>query len=207
MKNLRLTWIPVLMLGVVVIFVVTAGSGSGVAVPTPATSPSAAPVTETGRVDTEVKSADIPTDVVDHTDSGYQEYIMFWARIGEVEFPHDFHVDDLEMDCMECHHETDASSLEIPHESYFDDFWIDCRSCHRADGESDLGPQACSNCHSAQPVGIADETLSSKVVIHRLCWDCHDSGTGVDASESCATCHFGEKTSFIEPLPESQRSQ
>lgn len=136
-----------------------------------------------------------------------QEVIRFWARIGEVEFPHLDHVDDFGMDCVECHHETNASTLDIPHESYFNDFYIDCKQCHNGVGLNRLEPRACSECHHTVPNGIADETLSSKVVIHRLCWDCHDSGTGVDASESCISCHSGSRTSFMEPLPDSLKHQ
>jgi len=136
-----------------------------------------------------------------------KEVIRFWARIGEVEFPHLEHVDDFGMDCVECHHETGAAKLDIPHDSYFDDFYIDCKQCHNTAGTASSHPQSCSNCHHSDPTGIADETLSSKVVIHRLCWDCHDSGTGVDASESCISCHSGSRTSFMEPLPDSLKYQ
>jgi hypothetical protein len=67
-----------------------------------------------------------------------QETISFWARIGDVEFPHLMHIDDFGMACIDCHHETNASSLDIPHAEYFEDFWIDCATCHDASGEASL---------------------------------------------------------------------
>lgn len=107
----------------------------------------------------------------------------------DVNFPHDFHIDDLEIPCEDCHHETNAARLVMPHDEYFDDFWIDCRICHRGDGEVTLDPQDCGDCHHSAPGDTADETLSAKVVIHLSCWECHDSGTGVEAAEGCSFCH------------------
>jgi len=110
---------------------------------------------------------------------------------GKVDFPHDFHIDDLELDCGDCHHETNAARLVMPHDDYFDDFWIDCTICHKTDGDVSLDPQACGDCHPATPRDSADETLSAKVVIHQNCWECHDSGTGAEAAENCSNCHDG----------------
>ena len=112
------------------------------------------------------------------------------AAVGAARFPHDLHAGDLGFDCVDCHHETAAGRLEMPHEDYFDDFWIDCRSCHR-DSDEAAAPQSCDECHHASPISTADETLSAKVVIHRSCWTCHDSGTGAEASRSCGFCHAG----------------
>lgn len=103
-------------------------------------------------------------------------------------FDHEFHIDDVELDCDECHHETDATSLITPHEEYFDDLWITCSSCHRGE-ENGEGPQACIECHPRTPSGITDQTISAKVATHLSCWECHDSGTGVEASENCSFCH------------------
>ncbi|MDX1740962.1 MAG: cytochrome c3 family protein [Rhodothermales bacterium] len=103
-------------------------------------------------------------------------------------FDHEFHIDDVELECTECHHEADAAALTTPHEEYFEDLWITCSSCHR--GEEDaVGPQACVECHPRTPIGIADQTVSAKVATHLSCWECHDSGTGVEASENCSFCH------------------
>lgn len=115
------------------------------------------------------------------------EFIEWRSTVGAVSFPHLMHVEELELECADCHHETHATRLDMPHPEYLEDFWIDCESCHQA-GEAAV-PQACSNCHHDSPVTIADETLSSKVVVHRSCWNCHDVTTGVDASRGCGTCH------------------
>jgi len=196
MKTLRLGWAPSLLLAVLSVFLMLREVGSPDA---PASATAAPPPA------TPTQAAGSPA--IDPGDGPNQDTITFWARIGVVEFPHKMHSEDFGMECVECHHETNAAALHMPHQDYFDDFWIDCSTCHKSNGDTVLGPQACSGCHHANPTGIADETLSSKVVIHTLCWDCHDSGVGVDASESCASCHSGEKTSFIVPLPDSLRSQ
>ena len=109
------------------------------------------------------------------------------ATPGAVLFPHQLHV-DLEISCQECHHETLASELQMPHPEYFVDFWIECATCHRS-GSTASCPQKCSVCHHSSPTHIADETLSSKVVLHQGCWDCHPVGTGPEASQSCENCH------------------
>lgn len=134
-----------------------------------------------------------------------QEIIRVSSYIGEVVFPHFDHVDAFGLECEECHHETNASALNIPHEDYFDDFWIDCKICHHKPGPAVLEAQACSNCHPARPKSIADETLSAKVVIHKNCWACHDSGTGAEASSNCAFCHTGPRLLFSDP-PDSEET-
>ncbi|MGB3564958.1 MAG: cytochrome c3 family protein [Thermoanaerobaculia bacterium] len=113
--------------------------------------------------------------------------------VGEVKFPHQMHFDDMGVPCQDCHHEVNATKLDMPHSDYFDDFWIDCSACHSESGTPSTS-QACSACHHSDPAGIADETLSSKVVIHKSCWTCHETGTGDEASESCGTCHQGART-------------
>ena len=124
----------------------------------------------------------------DHSATSAAELPKITA-VGEVLFSHDMHVDELELECTECHHQTNAVALDFPHETYFEDFWIDCHSCHGEDSDGD--PQACSNCHHGYSADIANETLSSKVVIHQKCWSCHEVGTGTEASESCIMCHEG----------------
>ena len=111
-------------------------------------------------------------------------------ELGDVRFPHELHYDTLELECESCHHETQATELEIPHQEYFEDFWINCAICHR-ESPATSGPLACSQCHHRSPTDIADETLSAKVVIHQSCWECHEVGTGPQASQSCPTCHTG----------------
>jgi|CXWL01.1.fsa_nt_gi hypothetical protein len=112
-----------------------------------------------------------------------------WSSLGPANFPHEKHFTELEIECSQCHHETNAKPLTVPHPEYFHDFWIDCATCHRKKGEAPLEPQACSTCHHEPNGDLADETLSAKVVIHKKCWSCHEGGTGAAASASCKTCH------------------
>ena len=109
-------------------------------------------------------------------------------QLGDVRFPHESHFLELELECVTCHHETNATQLVIPHEEYFADFWINCKTCHHDNAEL-VPPQSCSNCHHDSPSNIADETLSAKVVVHRSCWTCHEVGTGQTASRACVSCH------------------
>lgn len=122
------------------------------------------------------------------------DVIVSPSCIGEVNFKHKFHIEEIEIECQQCHHETNAATLKFPHEKYFEDFWIDCKICHRENDKTILEAQSCSKCHHSQPAGIADETLSAKVVIHKSCWECHETGKGQEASENCNFCHSGEKT-------------
>lgn len=121
--------------------------------------------------------------------------ISFPSAVGEVEFPHQMHFDDMEVECQTCHHEVNAANLDYPHEDYFADFWIDCRTCHRDNPEPTYA-QACDHCHhdASACKTCADETLSPKVVIHLSCWQCHEIATGEAASRSCKTCHAGPKS-------------
>ena len=120
------------------------------------------------------------------------------ASVGEVAFPHQLHIEDFEIPCADCHHETEASKLQMPHDDYLEDFWIDCTTCHH-DSETPACPQSCSACHHGSPHTIADETLSSKVVVHKSCWGCHEVATGSQASSNCGACH--------QVLPEASRSE
>lgn len=137
-----------------------------------------------------------PATAQDTLPDQIQEMIRVSSYIGEVEFPHFDHVDAFGLECKDCHHETNAAALVIPHEDYFEDFWIDCAICHHEPGSATLEAQTCSNCHPKRPENIADETLSAKVVIHKNCWECHDSGTGAEASSNCAFCHTGPRLRF-----------
>jgi hypothetical protein len=109
--------------------------------------------------------------------------------MGELIFDHDMHVDEQELECDECHHETNARPLDYPHADYFHDLWIDCGTCHRPAGSPDLEPQSCYDCHDTRLRDIADERLSPKVILHKNCWKCHEVETGAEASESCKLCH------------------
>ncbi len=124
------------------------------------------------------------------------EVIKSESYVGEVSFKHQEHFDDLEIECETCHHEVNAAKLNFPHENYFEDFWIDCLICHHESGLKTQPAQACSNCHHTLPENIADETLSSKVVIHKNCWECHEASKGQEASKNCVFCHTGPKLNF-----------
>lgn len=130
--------------------------------------------------------AAVGSEVTDET--GPPEVIRWPASVGAVEFPHALHCDDVGVECIECHHETNASRLDIPHEDYFNDSWVDCQRCHRGT-QASTQSQACSACHPGNPANIADESMSSKVVIHKSCWQCHEVGVGVEASGACGFCH------------------
>ena len=125
--------------------------------------------------------------------AGIPALIVSPSCVGEVEFPHQMHFEDMGVPCQDCHHEVNATKLDMPHGDYFDDFWIDCSACH-TESETPSTSQACSTCHHSDPTGIADETLSSKVVIHKSCWTCHEMSTGGEASAACSTCHQGART-------------
>ena len=121
------------------------------------------------------------------------EEIDYESSVGDVNFPHQMHFEDEEIECVECHHEMNAKNINIPHEEYFDDFWIDCKTCHDKPESEEMVAHACSSCHNSEPVNIADEMISRKVAIHKNCWGCHETGTSLEASESCSTCHTKEE--------------
>ena len=109
--------------------------------------------------------------------------------MGDLFVPNVAHVEDMELECDECHHETIAVPLDSPHESYFDDLWVDCGSCHHESSSADLEPRSCYECHDTKLRDIADERLSAKVILHKNCWACHEVETGLEATESCELCH------------------
>ncbi len=116
---------------------------------------------------------------------------VFPSKVGEVTFPHQMHTEDFEMECVSCHHEVNAGKLHSPHEEYFKDFWIRCSECHH-DQNHTMPAKKCSTCHHSSH-DISDQTLSAKVVIHRVCSECHEIGTGAAASASCELCHTGPR--------------
>jgi len=112
--------------------------------------------------------------------------VVFESSVGDVTFPHARH---LKMGCQTCHHQIRAGSLQTPHPDYMDSTWIHCDTCHSEEAASGGAYYKCSLCHHSEPGNIADETLSAKVVTHKSCWKCHQSGTGPDASKGCGDCH------------------
>jgi hypothetical protein len=112
--------------------------------------------------------------------------ILFESSVGDVHFPHKRH---LKMRCNKCHHQIQAATLETPHEEYLESSWVRCLTCHTEDPDANGRYFKCGQCHHSELENIADETLSAKVVVHKSCWKCHKTSTGVGASKSCADCH------------------
>jgi hypothetical protein len=124
--------------------------------------------------------------------------ITFESSVGQVHFPHKVHQ---KMGCQNCHHQIHAKDLLTPHEEYLTYSWVNCRDCHD-ESENTSTYYGCAKCHHSNLENIADETLNAKVVVHKSCWKCHLSGTGVEASERCSYCHVKEE----QPLDLTQES-
>jgi len=121
------------------------------------------------------------------------ETVRWESSVGEVEFDHRMHVEDLGTECVACHHETTAADLDVPHPDYFDDFWVDCSTCHG--GEATAVVARCGSCHPERTAsGPRVEMPTVKVAIHDSCWACHESGRGAEASASCGLCHRRPET-------------
>jgi Zn finger protein HypA/HybF involved in hydrogenase expression len=118
----------------------------------------------------------------------------FPSSVGEVVFHHQMHLKDLGIKCVECHHQINAKKLNTPHPDYFKASSIKCEICHDETEKIKQKAYVCSECHRTNPINIADETLSAKVVVHKSCWKCHAVGTGTEASKGCEKCHSGKKT-------------
>ncbi len=117
--------------------------------------------------------------------------VTFPARVGQVTFPHAMHVDDLGIDCTDCHHPVTAPTLDTPHPRYFKACRIPCATCHHADGTA-RSSHRCTTCHG-EPGPRSSRMLSAKVALHRMCGNCHEIGTAKDASASCSFCHTGPR--------------
>ena len=139
---------------------------------------------QAGAVPVEVPS-DSPAAIPEIPDE-----ITIESSVGNVLFPHKVH---MRFGCKACHHQIHAMELDTPHPDYLTSSWINCQDCHDTGSETTRNNYKCSDCHHSEPENIADETLSSKVVVHKSCWKCHKSGTGVKASEGCSTCHVKEE--------------
>ena len=129
-----------------------------------------------------------PAEILDMPDE-----ITYTSSVGNVVFPHKVHVKDIKIECAECHHQIHAMDLDTPHPDYMESSWINCKICHNTNSETRKKYYKCSDCHHSDPADIADETLSSKVVTHKNCWNCHESGTGVEASQGCVECHVKDE--------------
>ncbi|HHQ49678.1 MAG TPA: hypothetical protein ENK19_12450 [Acidobacteria bacterium] len=119
------------------------------------------------------------------------EKVVFPARVGEVVFPHAMHVNDLGIDCTDCHHPVKAPELKTPHPQYFKECQVACSTCHHADGTT-RQTHNCTTCHG-EPGPQSSRIPSAKVALHEMCGNCHDIGTGKDASASCSFCHTGPR--------------
>lgn len=117
------------------------------------------------------------------------DIITYPSSVGDVLFRHDDHVKEQEIECVECHHQIHAKDLDTPHPDYMTSSWVSCKTCHDESSDMNQKYYKCSDCHLTELADISDETLSSKVVTHKSCWNCHESGTGVEASKGCAECH------------------
>jgi len=116
--------------------------------------------------------------------------VKFPSHVGEVVFPHALHVDDLGIDCQDCHHRVTAPELTTPHPTYLEQCSGSCDACHgrKADEACDHN---CGHCHS-KVINVAhDRVPSPKVALHRTCGACHEIGTGPQASAVCSNCHGG----------------
>lgn len=118
----------------------------------------------------------------------------FPSTAGEVVFHHQMHIKDLGVKCVECHHSINAKKLSTPHPDYLKSPSIKCEICHDESEKIKQKAYTCSGCHRTNPMNIADETLSAKVVVHKQCWKCHPVSTGKEASTVCEKCHSGKKT-------------
>ena len=119
----------------------------------------------------------------------------FPSSVGAVTFKHQMHIKDLGIKCVDCHHQIFAKTLKTPHPDYFKSSSIDCGICHNESEKIRQKAYTCSECHRTNPVNIADETRSAKVVIHKQCWNCHPVSTGKEASTGCEKCHSRKKAS------------
>ncbi|GEM_PF-1989674 len=135
--------------------------------------------------------------------------IRWSSHVGEVAFPHGMHVEDLGIECTECHHPTRAAKLETPHPEIFTGELQRCSLCHREAGPkrargtssgngADTRQYRCATCHGPRTTR-AGEFPGFKVAMHATCGKCHEIGTGTKASASCATCHSGPATPWTEP--------
>ena len=128
------------------------------------------------------------------SDSGAMPAVKsFPSSVGEVMFTHQIHVQDRAIKCVECHHQIDAKQFKTPHPDYFKSSSINCDVCHNQSERIKQKAYVCSECHRTNPINIADETLSAKIVIHKKCWNCHQVGTGKEASAGCEKCHSGKR--------------
>lgn len=91
--------------------------------------------------------------------SGSPVRVLFKTKGGNVIFTHKAHVSDYEIDCKDCHHETDEKVYN-------------CRQCHSAGTDYSL---------------ICEDRPVHKQCIGANCIDCHKD-MGLDEKD-CKFCH------------------
>ena len=107
------------------------------------------------------------------------EKITLESSVGNVVLPHDVHVKDVKLKCNVCHHQIRATELDTPHPDYLTSSAgqiakLAIAQILRTGKSTTSAPSVIIRSRN----DIADETLSSKVVIHKSCWKCHEAGTG-----------------------------
>ena len=136
-----------------------------------------------------VPGKDVEQVVRQTEDIDMPDIITYASSVGDVRFTHNAHAEEQEIECVECHHQIHAKNLVTPHPDYMTSSWISCKTCHDEGSDWNKKYYRCSDCHLTDSKDISDETLSSKVVTHKNCWNCHETGTGVEASKGCIECH------------------
>ena len=118
---------------------------------------------------------------------------------GEVQFPHDVHVVDEGLDCLECHSPRDQHGQTV---------LKNCKDCHHGSG---MGAVECADCHTAvfnlyNGQNACDETscdvrgVANSMAADVSCKDCHvqveeDEGmTDTALKQACISCHDDDPT-------------
>lgn len=102
--------------------------------------------------------------IIKAQDKGQESYI-FEAKPGNVTFTHWKHQDELKIDCMSCHHKTEAGAT----------------------------PKACTTCHKIGVTTVPEgEPPTMKDAAHHLCRGCHKekAAAGEKAPTKCLECHI-----------------
>ncbi len=128
--------------------------------------------------------------------NAFPEIITIPSIIGEINLLHGKHFKEYGVECKSCHHEIYAPKLNIPHGEYSRHIWKGCNYCHTGDKNQKVDYK-CGNCHKILTTNFAEETQSSKVVIHKNCSLCHDMGKEKKAAANCKFCHSGPKKKLI----------
>jgi nitrate/TMAO reductase-like tetraheme cytochrome c subunit len=91
---------------------------------------------------------------------------------GDVQFPHDVHVSDEGLDCLECHSSRDHHGRTI---------LKNCKDCHHGEG---MGAVECADCHSA-----SYNLLHGQNACDEISCDIKGAVSPMAAEVGCADCH------------------